>query len=123
MKSKSYNELDIYKISYDLSLEIHRISLTFPKFELYELGSQIRRASKSVTLNIVEGYGRNRYKNEFVRFLTYSIASNDQVKTCLDYAKDLKYIDENKYNELTERHSNLGGRIHNFTSYVETSWR
>lgn len=49
-----------------------------PKFEMYEVGSQIRRSSKSVKSNIVEGYGRRYYKQEFIHHLIISLASNDE---------------------------------------------
>ncbi len=55
-----YRDLEIYKESKRLALEVHKISLTLPKFELYEEGSQIRRSSKAVTSLIVEGYGRRK---------------------------------------------------------------
>lgn len=61
MKSKSYRDLEIYKLSYELAMKIHRISLKLPKYELYEEGSQIRRSSKGVPSTIVEGYGRRRF--------------------------------------------------------------
>ncbi len=59
---KSYRDLEIYQESKRLAIEVHKLSLTLPKFELYEEGSQIRRSSKSVTSSIVEGYGRRLYK-------------------------------------------------------------
>ena len=64
----SYQDLDIYKISLALFYEVHTASLLLPKYEMYELGSQIRRYSDSIVSNIVEGYGRKRYKAEFIRF-------------------------------------------------------
>jgi len=54
------------------------MSLSLPKFEMYEEGSQIRRSSKSVSNNIVEGFGRRKYKQEFIRFLTFSLGSCDE---------------------------------------------
>ncbi|MCX6171922.1 MAG: four helix bundle protein [Flavobacterium sp.] len=48
------------------------MSLLLPKYELYELGSQLRRSSDSIVTNIVEGYGRKRYKSDFIKFLVYS---------------------------------------------------
>jgi len=54
------------------------MSLELPKFEMYEEGSQIRRSSKSVKSNLVEGYGRRIYKNEYIRFITFALASNDE---------------------------------------------
>ena len=59
---KSYKDVDIYKESKRLVVEVHKSSLSLPKFELYEQGSQIRRSSKAITTAIVEGYGRRRYK-------------------------------------------------------------
>ena len=64
----SYRDLDIWKLSKELVIEIHKMSLSeLPKFELYEVGSQIRRSSKSIKSNIVEGYGRRRYKQDLIR--------------------------------------------------------
>lgn len=59
---KNYKGLDIYKISFSLSIQVHKQSLKLPKFELYEQGSQVRRSSKSIKDTIAEGYGRRRYK-------------------------------------------------------------
>lgn len=73
---KSYKDLDIYNLGLSLFYKTHIISLKLPKYELYELGSQVRRSSDSVVTNIVEGYGRKRCKQDFIKFLTYSHASN-----------------------------------------------
>ena len=59
---KSYRDLEIYKKVFQLSLEVHKTSLSLPKYELYEQGSQVRRSSKSITANSVEGYGRKGIK-------------------------------------------------------------
>ena len=74
----NYKDLEVWQIAKELSIEIHKMSMTLPKFELYEEGSQIRRSSKSIRSNIVEGYGRRQYKNEFIKFIIYAIASNDE---------------------------------------------
>jgi four helix bundle protein len=71
-----------------MAIEVHKISLKLPKFELYEQGSQVRRSSKSVKDNIVEGYGRRIYKQDFIKFLTYSHAS------LLECLSQLEMIDE-----------------------------
>jgi len=54
------------------------MSLGLPQFEMYEEGSQLRRSSKSVTANIVEGYGRRKYKAELLKFMIYAHASCDE---------------------------------------------
>ena len=77
----NYKDLEVWQIARELSIDIHKMTLTLPKFEMYEEGSQIRRSSKSIRSTIVEGYGRRRYKNEFIKFLTYAIASTDETYT------------------------------------------
>jgi len=52
----TYKDLDIYKLSHRLAVEIHKMALKLPKFEMYEEGAQIRRSSKSISTNIVEGF-------------------------------------------------------------------
>ncbi|MFM7018377.1 four helix bundle protein [Flavobacterium sp.] len=119
----SYQDLDIYKNSLDLFYEVHAASLLLPKYELYELGSQIRRSSDSVNSNIVEGYGRNRYKAEFIRFLVFSHSSCLETKGHLIKINHLyeglipnieKYISD---------YDNLGAKIFNFIKYVESNWK
>lgn len=72
---KSYKDLDIYNLGLELFYLSHAYYLQLPKYDIYELGSQLRRSSDSVPTNLVEGYGRKRYKADFVKFLTYSRAS------------------------------------------------
>jgi len=84
---KSYRDLEIYKISYDLAIKVHNFSLTLPQYEMYEEGNQVRKSSKGVTNCIVEGYGRRRYKAEFIKFLIYSHASCDETIQHLNFIK------------------------------------
>ena len=84
----NYRNLDIYLEAKRLAIEVHTMSLTLPKFELYETGSQIRRSSKSVTPMIVEGYARRRYKLDFIRYLIYAIAECDETIVHLDAIYD-----------------------------------
>ena len=77
MAYQSYRDLQVYQLAHNLSITIHAMTMNLPKFELYEEGSQIRRSSKSIAANIVEGFGRRRYKNEFIRFLVYAGMGTD----------------------------------------------
>ena len=108
---KSYRDLDVYQKAYALALRIHKLTLSFPKFETMELGSQLRRASKSIPINIGEGYGRKVSPADFKRFLTITLASCDEVRIELDFAKDLGYIDENTHLELANEYEVLGKQI------------
>ena len=118
---KSYKDLEIYQQAYQLAMQIHDMSLTLPKFELYEQGSQIRRSSKSVKDNIAEGYGRKKYKDDFIKFLTYAQASCDEVTAQLNMINDL-YFSEEPLTKLIEEYDVLGKRINKFIQYVEKSW-
>ena len=81
----SYEDSDVYKLAKQMAVEIHRMTLNeLPKFEMYEQGSQIRCSSQSIVANFVEGYGRRHYKAEYIKFLTYSLASCDETKAHLE---------------------------------------
>ena len=82
----SYKKLHVWQLSQKCVIDIHKMSLQLPSFEKYETGSQIRRSSKSVKSNIVEGYGRRRYIKEYIRFLIFAQASNDET---LDHLETL----------------------------------
>jgi four helix bundle protein len=102
----SYKNLEIWQEARTLVIDIHKMTIEkLPKFELYEEGGQIRKSSKSVKSTIVEGYGRRRYQQEYIRFLTYAIASNDET---IDHLETLYETDSLKDKELYE---NLHGRI------------
>ena len=90
----SFEDLEVFRRAYRLSLEIHRESLKMPKIEQQALGDQMRRASKSICSNIAEGYGRQKQsKAEFRRFVWMAIGSSDEMRVWARYAFDLGYID------------------------------
>lgn len=120
---KSYLDLEIYKIALALFFETHSFSLKLPKFELYELGSQLRRSSDSINSNIVEGYGRRRYKNDFIKFLVYSHSSNLECKNHLIKIIALYPELKEKGENLIEEYDRPGIKIHNFIEYVEKNWK
>ncbi|MEA1896992.1 MAG: four helix bundle protein, partial [Bacteroidota bacterium] len=69
---KSFEDLEIYQMGFKLAIQVHEMSMKLPKYELYEQGSQVRRSSKRIKDTIAEGYGRRRYKEEFLRFLVFA---------------------------------------------------
>jgi four helix bundle protein len=119
----SYRNLEIWQLSRNLVIDVHEMSLTkLPKFEMYEEGSQIRRSMKSVKSAIVEGYGRRRYKQEFLKFLTYSQASCDETTDHLETLFETKSLkDQSLYNDLHERLQDLGRKLNSFIQSVERS--
>jgi four helix bundle protein len=118
----SYKDLDVYKIAYKLAIDVHKMTMTLPKYEMYEQGSQVRRSSKSIKDNIAEGFGRRRYKDEFVRFLVFAHASCDEAISQLTMINEL-YFENTGINGLLEEYEVLGGKINKFIQYVEENWK
>lgn len=121
---KSYKDLEIFRLSYDLAIRVHNVSLKLPKYELFEEGSQVRRSSKSIASCIVEGYGRRKYKADFVKYIVYSHASCDETILHLHFIKDThEDIDSAGIDELCDAYDILGSKINKFIQYVEEAWR
>jgi len=116
-----YKELEIYKIAFDLTIKVHHASLRLPKFEIFEQGSQIRRSSKSIKDAIAEGYGRRRYKQEYIKYLVYSQASCDETINHLESIIAL-YPDISGFFELIPEYEILGKMINNYIQWVENNW-
>lgn len=119
---KSYLDLEIYQLSYSLAIEVHKMTLTLPKYELYEQGSQVRRSSKSIKDTIAEGYGRKRYKSDFIKFLVYAHASCDESISQLNMISDI-HFEEKPLTELINKYDMLGKKINKFIQYVEINWK
>ena len=122
----SYKNLEIWKLADDAVSEVHEMTLSeLPKFEMYEEGSQIRRSVKAVKSNIVEGYGRKRYKAEFVRFLVYALSSNDETIDHLETLYKTKSLkNEELYNGIHNKLGILGKKINLFIRGVDNAdWR
>lgn len=116
----SYKNLEIWKLSREVSVAIHKMSLALPTFELYETGSQIRRSSKSIRANIVGGYGRRRYKRDFLRFLIYAHSSVDETRYHLETLFETKSLkDQVLFNEIMQRLNILGKKLYLFIRSVE----
>ena len=109
----NYRDLEIWKLARDLTARIHCMTLEqLPKFEMYEEGSQIRRSMKSVKSNIVEDFGRRRYKQEFVRFLTYAHASCDETIDHLETLHDTGSLtDQALFDNLSKELNTLGAKL------------
>jgi four helix bundle protein len=116
---RSYKDLEIYQISYDLAEKIHNLTLKLPNYERYGEGRQIRKSSKGITSCIVEGYGRKKYKADFIKFLIYSHASCDETIVHLNFIRDTHKLDNKETNIFLEKYDELGRKINKFIQYVE----
>ncbi len=95
-EASTFENLEVFRRAYQVSLDLHRVSLQFPKIEQFAgLADQMRRASKSICGNIAEGYGKRRRSSaEFKRYLLMAIGSADEMRVWLRYCSDLEYIDQ-----------------------------
>jgi four helix bundle protein len=118
----SYKNLEIWKLAREITIEIHELSLTLPKFEQYEEAQQIRRSSKSVRSNIVEGYGRRIYKGDFTRFIICALASNDETIDHLEMLQETHSLsDQQSYSRILAKLKSLGIKLSNFSRTIDKS--
>ena len=105
---ESFEELDVFKRSYRISLDIHSESLKWPQIEQYALGDQVRRANKSIPANIAEGFGKQRSSSkEFKRYLVIAIGSADEMRVWCRYCLDLGYIDETMWRRWSDEYREI----------------
>ncbi len=107
MESKfKFEKIIVWQKAMDFGEKINETTQLFPKKEIYNLSSQIRRAADSIALNISEG-STGQTNPEFKKFMGYSIRSLTEVVTCLHKAKRRKYVPTETFNTLYEEAFNL----------------
>lgn len=121
----SYKKLVIWQEARKLVIDIHKMTLKKrPSFELYEEGSQIRRSIKSTKTNIVEWYGRRRYKQDYISFLTFSLSSCDETTNHIETLYETESLkDDDLCKSLHELLQSLGKKLNRFIQSVETKHR
>jgi four helix bundle protein len=117
----NYRNLEVWQLARGRVVEIHDKTLTkLPKLETFEEASQIRRAIKSVKSNIVEGYGGRRYKQEFVRYVSYALPSCDKTVDHLDTLVATKSLTDSTIAEqLNAKLDELSRKLNLFLESIE----
>jgi four helix bundle protein len=108
MRIESAKELKVYKLAYQLAMEIFQISKRFPPEEKYALTSQIRRSSRSVCLNLREAWAKRRYEPHFISKLTDCDGENNETDSSLDFAKQCGYISPEQHQASTAKCTEIG---------------
>lgn len=108
---KTYRDLNVYQLSYMLAMKLFELAKKFPKEETYSLTDQIRRASRSISVNIAEGWAKRKYENVFMRHLIDSNGSCEETKVWLDFARDCAYLDTREYKDIFERYNEVGAML------------
>lgn len=106
-KIKNFNDLNVYQKLCKLHLEISDVSLSFPKYELYELGSQLRRSSNGIAANLAEGWN-NRHINVYLEGINRAMGELRETQHHLYIAHQKQYMSEIKYNNFRNDYFECG---------------
>jgi four helix bundle protein len=118
-EKRGYKKLKIYQLAHDLAIRVHKMSLDLPKFEMFDEGSQIRRSSKSVSSNIVEGYALRRYKQEYIHYLMRALGSSLETVEHLEFLLETGSLtDQTLGNTLLEKYEGLNSMLYRFVESV-----
>jgi len=117
--NRGYKKLKIYRLAHDLAIRIHTMTLKLPKFEMFEEGSQIRRSSKSVSSNIIEGYVLRKYKQEYIHYLIRALASSAETIEHLEFLWDTRSLkDKTLYESIYDDYNELNSMLYSFIESV-----
>ena len=115
-------DLNVYKLGFQVSIKIYKITENFPKNEVFGLVSQMRRAAISINSNLVEGNSRNSTK-EYIHFIGISKGSASELLFQVKIAKELGFINEtdsldviNSLIEITKMLTGLRRRLESMTN-------
>jgi len=109
---KTVKDLEVYLLAYKMAMNIFEASKCFPAEEKFSLTDQIRRSSRSVAVNISEGWGKRVYVQLFKRHLIDSIGSLEETKSWLSFAKDCGYLSKSEYLKLDSESDKIGSKIY-----------
>ncbi|MBC2710516.1 MAG: four helix bundle protein [Desulfosarcina sp.] len=102
-------------MAYSLAMEISRCSIRFPKEEVYSLTDQIRRSSRSVAINIREGYAKRKYENVFFRHLNDALGSSEETRGWLRFAQDCGYLEKDECVRLDKKYDHVNAMLYRLT--------
>ncbi len=112
-------ETRVYKLAFELAMEIFEITKKFPKEEVYSLTSQIRRSSRSVCSCLLEAYRKKKYPNHFVAKVTDSDIENSETSGWLDFSLACKYFDTVTHKRLLLKNEEIGRLLHHMINNPE----
>ena len=117
---KSVKDLMVYRKAFDAAMQIFEVSKIFPREELYSLTDQIRRSSRSVCINLSEGWRKRKYKAVFVNKLSDSGQEAAETQTWLEFALACKYLEKNFYNKLYNEYEEIFAMLHSMTEKADS---
>ena len=109
---KTVRDLTVYRLAFELAMEIFELTKGFPDEEKYSLTTQIRKSSRSVSANIREGFAKRQYPQVFIRHLNDALGSSDETREWLDYSLACKYIVSEDHDRLDSRYDEVNAMIY-----------
>ncbi len=109
---KRVEDLEVYRKLFNLHIEIHKLTLTFPKYELYELGSQLRRSSNSAPANLAEGFS-NKHTRIYLEGIYRAQGEIREIIHHLKVAYCKKYLAEEKAKYYINNYNSCGKMLTN----------
>lgn len=106
-------------MAFDSAMLIFEVLRLFPREELYSLSDQIRRSSRSVPVNIREGFAKRKYPDVFIRHLNDALGSSEETIVWLEFAHRCQYLSELRFKDLIENYQNISGKLYK----LRTAWR
>jgi four helix bundle protein len=108
---KTHRDLEVYKESFDLAMQIFQNSKSFPKEERYSLTDQMRRSSRSVCANLGEAWRKRRYEASFISKLSDAEAEAAETQVWLEFSIKCEYLKPEIGNELLASYENILGKL------------
>lgn len=105
---QSYKDLEVYKRSFKMAMDIFWLTRKFPKEEIYSLTSQITRSSRSISANITEGWAKRAYQSVFKQHLVHSLGSCAETENWLDFALECGYLKTEQHQPLKNEIDEIG---------------
>ena len=99
-------------MAYQLALDIHQVTKTFPKEEKYSLVDQIRRSSRSIPANLAEAWKKRRYEKMFISKIIDAAGEAGETEVWLDFSRDFEYLDKNKYEEFMQKYDEVNKMLY-----------
>jgi four helix bundle protein len=115
----SHRELNVFKSAFKISMDIFKLSKSFPKDETWSLTSQIRRSSRSVCANLAEAFRKRRYEKAFIAKLSDSEGEAAETQVWLEYSLECGYIKKDTFLELFNEYEKVIGMLVNMLKHPE----
>jgi len=110
---QSHEELDVYRLAFEVAMLIFQLSKKFPREETYSLKDQIRRSSRSVCSNIAEAWRKRRYEAAFVSKLNDAEAESAETQVWIRFSMECGYLSKELGEEFYQKYNQIIGKLVN----------